>query len=150
MTNLGLVESKDISEKKSAIATQVSKDEANILKTNFEQYGAIIEIVPSSPEHHAPPGIRQEIKQDINQGNNNCFIATATMGDNKHPYVISLRMLRDKYLLRTPTGIKFVSIYYQTSPFFANIISRSILLRKISLRLLVKPLAEFSEWLNNK
>ena len=77
-----------------------------------------------------------------------CFIATATMGDYDHPYVISLRVFRDKTLLTNWAGKKFVAIYYQTSPFFANIIANSEILRKISLWLLIKPSATFADRIN--
>jgi len=85
-----------------------------------------------------------------NDNNNDCFIATATMGDFDHPYVISLRRFRDLNLLPYPTGIKFVNFYYRFSPYFADIISKSKNLRHISLFLLIKPLAEMAEWSNNQ
>ena len=77
-----------------------------------------------------------------------CFIATATMGDYDHPYVISLRLFRDKTLLANWAGKKFVIFYYQTSPYFANIIAKSEILRKISLWLLIKPSATFANKFN--
>jgi DNA-directed RNA polymerase subunit RPC12/RpoP len=77
-----------------------------------------------------------------------CFIATATMGDYDHPYVISLRLFRDGTLLSNWVGRKFVTLYYQTSPYFANIIAKSQILRKISLWLLIKPSAKFADRIN--
>lgn len=77
-----------------------------------------------------------------------CFIATATMGDYEHPYVISLRLFRDKILLTNWAGAKFVAFYYRTSPFFANVIAKSETLRKVSLWLLIKPSARFANRIN--
>lgn len=77
-----------------------------------------------------------------------CFIATATMGDYEHPYVISLRLFRDKTLLSSWAGKKFVALYYQTSPYFANKIANSEILRKISLWLLIKPSATLADRIN--
>lgn len=71
-----------------------------------------------------------------------CFIATATMGDYNHPYVITLRKFRDNYLQKSYFGEKFIKLYYRTSPPFAGLISKSNMLRKISLRLIVKPLTK--------
>ena len=78
--------------------------------------------------------------------NPDCFIATATMGDYDHPYVLSLRLFRDKKLLKNSIGAIFVDYYYRTSPFFANIISKSNILRRISLYILIRPLTKIANW----
>jgi hypothetical protein len=75
---------------------------------------------------------------------NNCFIATATMGDNNHPYVINLRLLRDKFLLPNALGRILVAAYYFCSPPFASIIAKSPTLRNISLTFLIKPLNKYA------
>lgn len=77
-----------------------------------------------------------------------CFIATATMGDYEHPYVISLRLFRDETLLANWVGKKFVTFYYRTSPYFANLIAKSEILRRISLWLLIKPSAKLVDRIN--
>lgn len=68
-----------------------------------------------------------------------CFIATATLGDPSHPYIITLRKYRDDVLSSTQIGQIFVRRYYQYSPKFAQMIESSRLLRIISLVLIVKP-----------
>ena len=94
-------------------------------------------IKEKNPNYQPPAGVAS-----------GCFIATATMGDYDHPNVISLRQFRDKHLINSPLGRKFVDFYYKTSPFFANIIAKSSVLQFISRWLLVKPLVAFSEWMN--
>jgi len=60
-----------------------------------------------------------------------CFIATAAYGSLLHPYVKVLRDFRDRYLLPSKLGRKFVDFYYKYSPFLANIIARSESLKVI-------------------
>lgn len=68
-----------------------------------------------------------------------CFIATATMGDYNHPYVIRLREYRDKNLLHNNVGKVIVQTYYRVSPPIAKIIERNSFLRMLSLYLIIKP-----------
>lgn len=68
-----------------------------------------------------------------------CFIATATLGDPSHPYIITLRKYRDDVLSSTQIGQEFVRLYYQFSPKCAELIEDSRLLRLISFALIVKP-----------
>lgn len=74
------------------------------------------------------------------KNNGGCFIATAAMGDYNHPYVIELRLFRDNWLLKKGWGVKFTSLYYKHGPKAANIIKKSIFLRKIIFIMLVFPL----------
>ena len=69
-----------------------------------------------------------------------CFVATATMGNYNHPIVIELQHFRDHYLINKSWGIKFIDWYYKNGPIIANHISKSIVLKKISLWFLIKPL----------
>ena len=69
-----------------------------------------------------------------------CFIATATMGDYDHPIVMDLRIFRDEWLANKKWGMKFISFYYKYGNIPAKVIERSIILRKISYILLIKPL----------
>lgn len=69
-----------------------------------------------------------------------CFIATATMGDYNHPVVMDLRMFRDNWLLNRVWGIKFTNWYYTHGPKAAKVIEKSILLKKITFLLIIKPL----------
>ncbi len=73
-----------------------------------------------------------------------CFIATATMGDYNHPSVIILRDFRDNFLMKKAWGVTFVNWYYIKGPFYAKIIEKSMLLKKLSYWLIVKPLVFIS------
>ncbi len=69
-----------------------------------------------------------------------CFVATATMGNYNHPIVIELQHFRDHYLVNKSWGVKFIDWYNKNGPVVANHISRSAVLKKISLWFLIKPL----------
>jgi len=69
-----------------------------------------------------------------------CFIATAAMGDYDHPVVMDLRQFRDNWLLKRDWGVKFTNWYYTHGPKAANVIEKSIALKKITFFLIVKPL----------
>jgi hypothetical protein len=73
-------------------------------------------------------------------GTGGCFIATAAMGDYDHPVVMDLREFRDNWLLKRDWGVKFTSWYYTHGPKAANVIEKSIALKKITFFLIVKPL----------
>ena len=70
----------------------------------------------------------------------NCFIATATMGDYKHPVVIELQHFRDQYLKNKIWGIEFIDWYCRNAPILATYISKSTFLKKISLWIVIRPL----------
>lgn len=74
-----------------------------------------------------------------------CFIATATMGDYNHPVVVDLRLFRDDWLLKRSWGIHFTNWYYKHSPKVANIIANSLIIRKITFLIIVKPLQIFTK-----
>jgi hypothetical protein len=73
-------------------------------------------------------------------GKGGCFIATAAMGNYNHPVVMDLRMFRDSWLLKREWGIKFTNWYYIHGPKAANIIDKSIFLKKLVFVTVVKPL----------
>ncbi len=78
-----------------------------------------------------------------------CYIATATVGEERHPILFTLRKFRDEHLLTNPLGRAFVSAYYATAPYLARVIERSKLLRSLSMRLVVKPLYHFASHLDS-
>jgi hypothetical protein len=62
-------------------------------------------------------------------GGGGCFIATAAFGSPLERHVQILRDFRDRYLLNTKLGQKFVKLYYQISPPIAGTIAKSEALR---------------------
>lgn len=83
----------------------------------------------------------------INIGNNTykdgsggCFIATATMGSYNNPIVKDLRIFRDTFLQKSYFGREFIKIYYKFGPYPAKLIAKSVILRKISYFLIIRPL----------
>ena len=72
-----------------------------------------------------------------------CFIATAAYGSPLHPYVKTLRDFRDKYLVTSKLGRKFVDLYYKYSPFAADLIARHRILR-IAAQIKIMHLVVFS------
>ncbi len=75
-----------------------------------------------------------------------CFIATAAFGSYQSGYVKFLREFRDNYLMTNNWGRKFVSGYYQSSPYLANYVSKSEALKALA-RLLLIPLIGLSLFL---
>lgn len=73
-------------------------------------------------------------------GNTDCFIATAAMGDYEHPIVLDLKMFRDNWLLKRNWGVQFTNWYYTHGPKAASVIEKSLMLRKLTFILVVKPL----------
>lgn len=69
-----------------------------------------------------------------------CFIATAAMGDYNHPVVMDLRLFRDNWLLKRDWGVKFTNWYYTHGPRASSIIDKSLVLRKLTFIIVVKPL----------
>jgi hypothetical protein len=62
----------------------------------------------------------------------NCFIATAAYGSGMAPQVQLFREFRNEYLLPNYYGKQFVKAYYRNSPYYANMIAESPILRAIS------------------
>jgi hypothetical protein len=68
--------------------------------------------------------------------NKSCFIATAAFGSSMAPQVELLRQFRNHFLLPYSTGRKFVRLYYQYSPPFADYIAKHDFLRTVTRTLL--------------
>jgi len=58
-----------------------------------------------------------------------CFIATAAYGSQLHPHLDILRDFRDTYLMQTKLGRVLVDLYYNYSPYIAEIIAKHKVLR---------------------
>jgi hypothetical protein len=69
----------------------------------------------------------------------NCYIATATMGDMNHPYVVLLRAYRDNVLMKTNLGKLLILCYYKISPCLAAKITNNAFLKRISCKFIVHP-----------
>ncbi|MCL4479788.1 MAG: hypothetical protein M1381_11975 [Deltaproteobacteria bacterium] len=78
--------------------------------------------------------------QATNKSGNKCFIATAVYGDPNGPEVQVFRNFRDEVLLSSPIGRKFVSLYYQFSPYIASLIKRSTFIKLIVKTIILKPI----------
>jgi hypothetical protein len=72
-------------------------------------------------------------------GKSGCFIATAALGSSDHEVIKELRLFRDTRLLKTFSGKVFIWCYYLISPFFASIIRKSKILRKLTRVFVVTP-----------
>jgi hypothetical protein len=68
-----------------------------------------------------------------------CFIATAACGDPFGPEVIALSAFRDDVLLGSSLGRGFVQLYYAVSPAVASLISRSVVLQRAVMSLMIRP-----------
>jgi lysophospholipase L1-like esterase len=79
-------------------------------------------------------------------GGSGCFIATAAFGSPVEKNVELLKQFRDKILLPTAPGKKFVKAYYRYSPPVADFI-RDHEFVKLAVRMLLYPLVGFSFFL---
>ncbi|MGB5984748.1 MAG: SGNH/GDSL hydrolase family protein [Desulfobacterales bacterium] len=76
-------------------------------------------------------------------GGGGCFIATAAFGSPLARHVGTLRKFRDRFLLSSQIGSKFVSLYYRYAPEPAAFIAKHDTLRS-AFRWLLLPLVGFS------
>jgi hypothetical protein len=75
-----------------------------------------------------------------------CFIATAAYGTDTAKELNILREFRDEVLLPNSLGVKFVSLYYKTSPPIANLISQYEVLRTAVRVGFVDPIVAILNW----
>lgn len=75
-----------------------------------------------------------------------CFIATAAYGTEAGSQLNTLREFRDKVLLKSAMGSRFVDAYYRLSPPVADLISRSDFLRAAVRVLLIDPIVNLLKW----
>ncbi len=72
---------------------------------------------------------QEELERLAGGGAGGCFVATASYGNYNHPFVKILCLFRDRYLLNSSLGQKFVGWYYANSPVVSQAISSSISLQ---------------------
>ncbi len=75
-----------------------------------------------------------------------CFVVTATMGNELAFPVVTLRSFRDQVLVGSAGGRRFIQWYELNGPRMADTISRSRLLRALSFVFVVAPSTAFT-WL---
>lgn len=86
---------------------------------------------------HFEPGFEAPIPKPAKTGA--CFVVTATFGREDAPPVVLLREFRDEVLLRTSVGQRAINWYYKHGPGAAEHISRSRILRALTLVTVVAP-----------
>lgn len=79
----------------------------------------------------------------VHMGEEGCFIATAAYGTPLHEDINILREFRDEHLLTNPFGRIFTKTYYTLSPPFANLISKSEILRAAVRKALIAPVVRY-------
>lgn len=77
-----------------------------------------------------------------------CFIATATYASPMAPEVLVLREFRDRYLENTTFGKSFVHAYYYLSPPIAQLISKSGVLKQVTMYLLAPVICLVKRYIN--
>ena len=75
-----------------------------------------------------------------------CSISTAAYGTDTAKEINILREFRDAVLLPNSLGIRFVSLYYKTSPPIANFISQHQVLKKVVRLGLIDPIVAILNW----
>jgi Fibronectin type III domain len=99
-----------------------------------------------SEEAGATPRDSQGLTE-VEEEEGGCFIATAAFGSIDHPTVRVLRTFRDRVLLKSGPGTRFVDAYYQYSPPMASRLSAHPT-AAYSVRLALIPTAWFaSAWM---
>ena len=85
-------------------------------------------------------GWKEGYKNYKRNNDSSCFVATACYGNCNAPEVLVLRQFRDEKLRKTFYGNIFIKVYYFVSPFFARLISRSLLLKNFIRCFFLEPI----------
>lgn len=72
-----------------------------------------------------------------------CFIATATLGDYNHPYMLTFRIYRNDVLNNSSYGKIFIKVYYKLSPPIAKIIEKNKYLKVLVLNFILQPINHY-------
>lgn len=109
-----------------------------------------VEVIPEEPIEEEKD-IVEEI-QDINEEGGGCLIATATFGSEMSTQVQMLREVRDSQILKTHTGVLFLSgfnqFYYSFSPTIADWERQSPVFKEI-VKITITPLLTSLSLLNH-
>lgn len=76
-------------------------------------------------------------------GGGGCLMAKAASSSPLQPYMATLRVFRDEYLMPNRVGRTLVHLYYRNSPYIAGFMERYIIL-KVGIRMYLPPLIAFS------
>ena len=76
-----------------------------------------------------------------------CFIATSVFGEHRWETSV-LRRFRDLFLVKSRCGTALCDFYYRLSPYVADVIGRSTILRLLA-RIILRPLIGLAKWLNS-
>jgi len=74
-----------------------------------------------------------------------CFIATAACGSPSAPEVLVLQAFRDRVLLTSVAGRRFVERYYRASPPIATLLSKSAALRWLVRAACIRPIIPLAQ-----
>lgn len=107
---------------------RASSDEKNFFKQKYIQYNRIGASAVTLSK----------------QEKSNCFVVTATLGNEENLFVNSLRTFRDKILIDSDFGRRFIRWYYKNGPLIADFIRKSLVLRAIAFTLVVLPAFVFT------
>lgn len=88
------------------------------------------------------PEIFKNLSRELMYKKNFCFIATCVFEQqNEWHYIEKFRLFRDRYLLKTPWGRSFISVYYRFSPSIVKIMEKFPLMKK-PVRFILKALSQ--------
>ncbi len=85
---------------------------------------------------------------EVDDSGPGCFIATAVYGSFVSEEVMTLKALRDGWLISSGAGNRLVEAYYAASPVFAEVVAESGILRKLA-RLHLAPLIKTANLMLN-
>lgn len=122
------VKFKDSKNKNQTKVLHLTRDNEKRIRALLFNYGTKVAILDPSYDRPDPQRVSA-----------NCFVVTATMGDEGHPSVLLLKSFRDTTLSTTTAGRAFISWYYIYGPLVAWHIERSVGLRIVCYVLLVVP-----------
>ncbi|MBT7755577.1 MAG: zinc ribbon domain-containing protein [Candidatus Magasanikbacteria bacterium] len=127
----------------------LSGSSQSLLGTTYAKKEKIINLLLNSNAKQSLKDKAQAllIQRGKKEEKSGCFIATATMGDYNHPYVIELRNFRDQILQKFRFGRIFIVKYYKYSPYFTKKISSNYYIRNLMYIFIVYPLYRISKFI---